>query len=495
MIKIYIGGVEVLSNRTFTITEELLGASSTILNNCYPKCWETNRDYVSHFFFPKDYSNCKILNDNNLIFSGIVKNSGDISLRPTDPKYCSLQILSYKTLLSEGQTLDFVISNKTIEEAINMVIDAISDYGFVVGDINLSNGNDTIGTYSTLNKTPYDVFQYLADISQSKWFTRMIDENTVAIDFYSPELMERADDIEYTEKYFEENNIIDLSFSFGTRDYRNKQTILSDQVYGDIDTDEEIIANGYQTSYDTTGTIGVLKNIYVNGVEKTIGTATEKGLGIYADFYYSPGETTIEANDNYVAGTKIRVIYTPLVKGRQIVYNNSEINRISNQIGRNGTIARYETRNDILSSDELNKVAQTYIQYKGTPEIILTVKTRDNDLFTIGQQVYFDMPNVPDLATDYMVKKKSTEITKTGNNGVIFYTYELTSNYNSETAINYFDNQRNKTSGNITEDQFINRNIDIEDTANIIFDNLQINESSIVGDNTLNCELNAPFTQ
>lgn len=476
MIQIYIGEKEVLSNKTFTITEELLRASSTILNNCYPKCWETTRNYTNNFFFPKNYSNCKILKDNNLIFAGIVKNSGDISLRPTDPKYCSLQILDYKTLLSEGQTLDFVISNKTIIQAINMVVDAISDYGFVVGNIVLSNGSDTIGSYSTLNKTPYDVFQYLADISQSKWFTRMIDEDTVAIDFYTPMLMERAEDIQYTKEYFEENNIIDLSFSFGTRDYRNKQTILSDQVYGDIDTDEDIIANGYQTNYEASGIIGVLKNIYVNGVEKTIGTTTEKNLGIYADFYYSPGGSIIEANDNYIAGTRIRVVYTPLVKGRQIVYNNSEINRISNQIGRNGTIARYETRNDILSSDELNQVAQTYIQYKGTPEIILTIKTKDIDLFNIGQQVYFDMPDVPDLATDYMVKRKDTEITQTGESGVIFYTYQLTSNYNSETAINYFDNQRNKTNGNITEDEFITRNIDIENTANIIFDNLRVAE-------------------
>ena len=45
------------------------------------------------------------------------------------------------------------INRKTIIQAINMVVDAISDYGFVVGNINLSNGNDIIGSYSTLNKT------------------------------------------------------------------------------------------------------------------------------------------------------------------------------------------------------------------------------------------------------------------------------------------------------------------------------------------------------
>ena len=493
MITAFIGETEVVSNKTFSIKEEMLTTSSTILNNCYPLAWENSKDYTSNFFFPKDYSNCEIYKGGQLIFAGLVKNSGDISLRPTDPKFCSLQILDYKALLSEGETLDYVISDKTIPEAIQMVIDSVADYGFVVGVININDTTSKIGAYSTLNKTPYDVFQYLAEISISKWFTRVIDKNTIAIDFYSPELMPRADDIKYTQEYFEEKNIIDISFSFGTRDYRNKQTIISDKVFASIDTDENIIANGYQTSFEASGTIGVIKNIYVNGVLKTVGTNTEKELGIYADFYYSPGTNTIEANSNYVAGTVIRVVYTPLVKGRQIVYNNNEITRIANQTGRKGTISRYETRNDVLSSDELDKVAQSYIKYKGTAEIILTVKTQDNDLFNLGEQVYFDIPEVPDLAVDYMVKTKETEITQTGSDGVIFYTYTLSSNYDSESAINYFDNQRRKAEGNITQDEFITRNIDIESSANIIFDNLDVTETTLEGDNTLNSILNSPF--
>lgn len=493
MIKIYINGKEVVSDKTFTITEELLSTSSTILNNCYPKTWENDHDYVSRFFYPKDYSSCEIYDDDNLIFAGLVKNSGNVSLRPTDPKYCSLQILDYKTLLSEGETLDFVINNKTIVEAINMVIDAVADYGFVVGNIVLDNPEMIINAYSTLNKTAYDVFQYLADISQAKWFTRMIDEDTVAIDFYSPEQMTRADDIEYTKEYFCENNIIDLSFNFGTYDYRNKQTILSDKVYGEIDSDDVIIANGYQTKFETIGDIGTIKSIKVNGVSKTFGTDSDKKLGIYADFYYSPGKNIIEAEDSYIAGTTIEVVYTPLVKGRQVVYNNNEISRIKNQINRKGTISRYEKRNDILSSEELLQVGQTYIKYKGVPEINLTIKTKGVDLFNVGQQVYFDMPDLVEIATNYMVKKKNIEITKTGNSGVVFYTYELSSSYNSEQAINYFDNQRNKNTGNIDEGKFITRNIDIENTANIIFDNLQTTELTPVGDNVLNCVLNAPL--
>ena len=123
MLKMMIGNEEVVSDKNIVIKEEMLSASSTILNNCYPKSWEDDKDYVSRFYYPQDYSKCTIERIKNgsseLIFSGIVKNTSDISLNPREPKYCSIQILSYKTLLSEGDTLDFVISNKTINEAID----------------------------------------------------------------------------------------------------------------------------------------------------------------------------------------------------------------------------------------------------------------------------------------------------------------------------------------------------------------------------------------
>ena len=206
MIQMFIGNEEVVCDKEFTITEEMLSTSSTILNNCYPKSWEATHDYVNNFYYPEDYSKFRLLKDNELIFCGIVKNTGNISLNPREPKYCSLQILDFKDFLSNGETLDFVINNKTIVEAIEQVITYVADYGFVLGNINILNGNDVIGAYSTENKTPYDVFQYLADISGARWTTRMVDEDTVAIDFYDPTLMPRADDIEYTQQYFEENN-------------------------------------------------------------------------------------------------------------------------------------------------------------------------------------------------------------------------------------------------------------------------------------------------
>lgn len=92
-----------------------------------------------------------------------------------------------------------------------------------------------------------------------------------------------------------------------------------------------------------------------------------------------------------------------------------------------------------------------------------------------------------------MVKTKETQITQTGTNAVIFYVYTLSSNYESENAINYFDNQRRKANGNINENEFITRNIDIENEANVVFSNVTQTEVTPVGDNILNCVLNSPF--
>lgn len=690
MIKMTIGGEEVVCNKEFIIKEEMLSTSSTILNNCYPKSWEETKDYVSNFYYPKDYSKCLIydkddeiyqnyqilgnciqegtptpdnpipietitgnitqninnkkykfslgnielckignyqdyiyynngwylhkevekiiligteswervgtnttnkyrfqvsniidntttdrnqkanflcnmfnsisandtyrrtegissrnpnvlgvylyyenvseysLNDfktwlsnnniilyyalseptdtlitdqnllnqlnfvgNELLFAGMVKNSGNISLNPKYPKYCALEILDFKDFLSTGETLDFVINEKTVQEAIEMVVNAVGQYGFVLGNINILNPNDVIGAYSTQNKSAYDVLQYLADISQSRWSTRMIDENTIAIDFYDPTLMPSGIDIDYTKEWWCQNKVIDLTWNYGTRDYRNKQVMLSDKVFAGTDYNETIIGDGYSTSFMITSEIGLMKSILVNGELVSFATNEDKEIGIDAEFYYTPGENTITTDNSYPSGTQIVVTYTPLVKGREVIYNTDEVNRINLNTGRKGVIARYEQRNDVLSSDELEMIGQTYLKYKGSVEIILTLQTQE-DIYNIGQTVYFNAP-IQELATSYMVKKKSTKIIATTN--TVFYTYELTSSFNSETAINWFDNQRNKATGNISEGEYITRNYDIENTANIIWDNLTITEVNVTGTNVLNAPLNSPFVE
>lgn len=488
-MKIYIDGIEVVCSNEITIEEEMLNTSSVILNNVYPKTWENTKDYTSNFYYPKDYSKCLIYDGETLIFAGVVENTGNISLNPREPHYCNLQVLSFKTLLSEGETLDFVIANKTISQAIQQVIDYIADYGFVLGNINILNPNEVIGAYSTKDKTPYDVFQYLADITQSRWTTRMIDDKTVAIDFYDPSLMPTGTQIDYTTEFFEQNDIHDITFSYSSKDYRNKQIMTSDEIFGSIIQQETIIANGYQRQFNTAEKIGKINSIKINGVSYTFTTNANKELGFTADFYYTPGEKTFESNDLQSAGIVIIIEYIPIVLGRQIIINSSEVNRITNSIGLKGTISRYENRNDATTSSELQEIGKSYIKYKGNPEITLNVVTTSN-LWNIGESVYFDAP-INELKTNYMVKKKTMKYI--ASIGIIFYTYKMSSNYNSENDINYFDNQRAKTKGNIGVGETIPRQFDIESSANIIFYDTTFNEVTTTGDNVLDSILDSPL--
>ena len=494
MIKVLINNEEVVFNKEVTINEETLATSSIILNGVYPKSWEIDRDYISRFYLPKDYSRCEFYDNENLIFAGVVKNTGNISLNPREPKYCSLQILDFKTMLSEGITLNFVIADKTIRESIEQVTNAISSYGFVVGNIMLDSADDIIGAYSTLDKSAYDVYQYISEITLSKWFTRRIDEMTVAIDFYDADKLPRADDIEYTEEYWKKNNIIDMSYSFSTTDYRNKQIITSNETYANIETNEQLIANGYQTEFTTQQKIGTVNSIFVNGENKTVITNDEKNIGLTADFYYTSNESKFTSSETYSAGTEIQINYIAIVQGREIVYNTAEIQRINSQLGINGTISRYENRNDALYSKQLQSIAQNYVKYKGKAEITLKIETKNTNLFFVGQQTYFHAPKeLPDLKNDYMVKKKTSKLYLINDIMYVFYTFELTNSYNAETAINFFDNQRAKVNGNISQGEYIARNVDIENTANIIFGNLQIIELAITGDNTLEAGLEMPL--
>lgn len=490
-IKILISNEEVVCDKNLVITEEMLSTSSVILNNCYPKKWEDEKDYNNKFYCPLDYSKCLIYNNDKLIFCGVVKNTGNINLNPRYPHYCTLQVLDFKYLLSEGETLDFVLDNVTIKQAIEQVIQVVESYGFIVGVIDINNENEIIGAYSTQNKTAYDVLQYLADISNSRWFTRLIDENTIAIDFYDPSKMKRKQDIDYQTSWFEDNKVCDLSFNYGGRDYRNKQIVISNEVKSEVLNIENFVCSGSETSITLQHKISKITRILLNNRNMSFATDLDKELGINADFYYSPGKDVLEVDTELSTNDIIEVYYYPMVKGRQIVYNELEIERINNQTNRNGVLSRYEVRNDIGESYQLSQVGESYLRFKGTAEIIIKLVT-EKDLYSIGDITFFNSP-IDMLKTDYMVRKKETKMIIVNNYQKIFYTYELVSNFNSERAINYFDNQRNKVFGNLKTGEIIERNFDIENSCLITYEDLSITEIEITGDNTLNCVLDAPF--
>ena len=492
MFQVFIDNEEMVCESDFTIKEEFMNPSSIELYKVFPKSWKGTNKLLEEYYFPEDYSKCKILKDGELYFTGIVKNSADMELSPFKPHYCSVQILDPSTLLSEGTTLDYVIANKTVEEAILQVISSIEDYGFVIGHIEVPQEQNTvIGAYSTLDKAPYDVLQYLSQISGTRWGTHMVDENTTAIDFYSPDLLDNLGTIEMTTEYCKTNKIDDISYDYSTTDYRNKQIITSDEVFANITTKELLISNGYDTTFTTEQKIGKISSIKVDGVSKTFATKDEQDLGITADFYYTVASNELTSNATYQAGAEINIEYTAIVQGREISYNTPEISRIRTNLGRNGTISRYENRNDVTSSSELQAVGGTYIKYNGNAEITLNITSRV-DFLKLGGKYHFNAP-LNDLTGDYLVKTKNTVVYQNEEILHIEYEYQLSNNFDVENEINYFDNQRAKANGNISQGEYIARNVDIENTANIIFSNLQITELEITGNNTLESGLEMPL--
>lgn len=504
-MKILINNEEVVCDKNITINEEMLSTSSAILNGCFPKSWLDTRNFTD-FYIPKDYSKCLIyeteeiidptllsqreLTRQKLIFAGVVKNTGNIELNPRKSHFANLQILDFKTFLSEGETLDFVISNKTVEEAIDMIIESISSYGFIKGNVNIEEKNQIIGAYNTQNQTAYDVFQYLSEITQSRWFTRMIDENTTAIDFYDIDKLPKKEDFIYNEDTFNKYQVKDLNYSRSSNDYRNKQVMISNETYSNINTTERRYSTGYSSLYTMTSNIAVLEGAIVDGDIKTIASSEQKNLGFTADFYYKKGTNQIESDTILTANKEIEFTYKALVPGRQIVLNDSEINRINSQINRKGIIARYENRNDVLSSSELTKVGESYIKYKSKPEIILKLQTENENLYEIGDKISFKNMPLEDLNDDYMVKKKTIQSIIVNNYEHIFFTFELTNSFNYEDAVNFFDNQRRKATGNIGAGDFINRNTDLIDSCTIYFHEPTITETQIPASTGLQWKIN-----
>ena len=587
-MQIFINNEEILCSSSMTIQKQLSNTSSVILNNVYPKSWEDDKDYVSRFYMPKDYSKCKIIDENittsstynltnnvlnlegryvggtstkiipatvpansiyvklipnksytinitnnasgsmsifetdslnlysqttallsiegntsgtytitptkkyiiatnkwnnndyidinsitidtmdNLIFSGIVKNSGKIELNPRYPHYATLQILDFETFLSDGDTLNYVLEEQTITNAVKRIVKDLD--GFMVGDINITN-EGTIAPYNCNEKTAFDVFEYLAEISGSIWFTKVISDDIVLINFCSIDNLVQADNIEYNEQYFEDNSIQDISYSFNTQDYRNKQVIVNDKSKSGIPQIEYLTYNG--TNLRTLYNINSIVSIKSGTRVFTTAPFTAQQNGTYADFYYSGN--VIDVNVTIATGTVLEVTYYSTIATRQVAYNQNEIDRISSTTGRNGTIARYEKRTDTNDNTALSQIAQSYLDFKGVPEVILTIKTFNYKLLELGQKVFFDGP-LDLLKTTYLVKEKKINMITSGDQETIFYTYVLTSSFNDENAINFFDNQRRKLEGNIEEGQYITRYIDLYSTTNIIFYNLNITE-------------------
>lgn len=504
-IHMYINNIEVVCSNQITIVEELTNVNSLVLNNCYPLEWENSKDYTQ-FYFPEDYSlfkmvydytnydlttednqnlltengeNINVGNSQAIVFAGVVKRSKTINLNPTNPHFSDLQVLDFKTFLSEGDVLNFVIDDMTIENAIKYVISQYSQYNFVVGNLKLgSKLTDKIYNYNCDKKTLYDVLEYISQLTNSIWKTRYIDDTHIAIDFYLISELPQGINLIYDTNFCKENSIIKIDYSMNSNNYRNKQVMTSDSIMGNALIAEQLLAK--ETEYALQENVSVIERAILNNVVLRVATTVDKANGKTADLYYTVGSNVITLNEQPMPGQILTINYYPQIVGRQVIINQNEIDRINNQLNNSGTIARYENRKDANTSTELNSIGQTYIQFKGKTEITLTLQTINNDIYNIADTVYFDsngVNEIKDLEGTYAVKKKTKQIIQNNADDTnhIIYTYELNNNFNFENYINYFDNQRAKLIGNIKEGEYINRYVENYKTYTITFNPPVIN--------------------
>ena len=406
------------------------------------------------------FENVEIETIDNIIFSGIIKNSGNIALNPRYPHYSTLQAIDYSTLLSEGEALNYVLDTTTIKEAITKLV--TDQKGFVVGTLDIDDSE--IAPYNCNEKTTYDVLQYISEITGAKWYTKAINKDLVMVNFYMPSHLPENDAIEYTNEYFTENEINDITYSYNAKDYRNKQSIVNEECKASIPQIEKVSYNG--TNITTTYPVYNVESIKSGTRTYRVASNVQKQAGISANFYYTYGSNQIDGGE-IATGTILTITYYPIVQAREVAYNVDEISRIAESTNRNGVISRYEKRTDAQDEQSLSQIAKTYIDYKGVPEVILKVKST-KDIFELATQVLFNGP-LEDLRTRYLVRSKQIDMVITGEQQVIFYTYELSSSFNDETALNFFDNQRRKLEGNLAEGNYISRYIDIPSQTNIIF--------------------------
>ena len=408
--------------------------------------------------------------DSDLVFGGVVKNSGNIDLNPRYPHYATLQLLDFETFLSEGDTLNYVLERQSYLEIIKTIVNDLK--GFMLGNVEVA-VDEELGPYNCNEKTPYDVFKYIAEMTGALWYTQTISKDITLIHFYSTDNLPKADNIEYSQEYFENNNIVDIKYTYDTKNYRNKQVITSDDVQSNVAQVEYLTYEGgvLKVSYPISSIVSIKKGTKSYSVAQNRAGTT----GEYAYFYYTFNDNDITVNYDFRYGTVFRVEYYANVTSRQVAYNQDEIERISTQTNHSGIISRYEKREDVSNEVALSKIAQTYLDFKGVPEIQVTVNTYKKDLFKLGNVVFFNAP-IGDLKTNYLVIGKKVTMITTGNNQEIFYEYTLSSSFNDENAINYFDNQRRKLIGDIKEGEYIPRYIDLPSSTNIVFYDLDFTE-------------------
>ena len=483
----------------FNLTFNLKNKSNFTFKNIYKK----DSSVIDNLFI-KAYTKFIIKDEtlNKIVWIGLVKTSNKTSIRSTDTKLLTIQVLDYKEFIASSTLINFPIlknSNLNTPELLinNLLVNEIDNYGIAVGDLDFGikdvNLDDTLINGLTL----YKIFEFIADKTNSLWNIEYDAGVLKPVLFFTPKnkdpdcypLNANLINNQIKVEPLNGNNPLNVNWASLSGTYFNEITLLSDNIIDTKLTTEIFIGDNEKTNWNTNFDIGSVKSIEVNRGIAGNDLAVLKNKDKYVNVSFSASDdnlntyftwngNSITKNKNSYSFTtfdKIKIKY--FSKTSHSIKTSNFTNASTNQI-----ISTSIQRNDITNKQDLYNAANSLLQEHAKSEIELNITFKNAILddkninnWDIGKIFNFNISNTGGdyfLNRNYLIKQINISVKgefKTIN-------YICNSVINSYQAINFYDTKTNIKTNNklnnllikdnkiISKEIKVSLNLDLKDT-------------------------------
>lgn len=404
------------------------------------------------------YSAARLYYGTTLLFQGVIKESvaREISNR-YQTKPVKVQIYSPAEFLSNGILLSRTFKKATPTDVINWVLDQFEsttqDMWKFELDNQLSFGIDNkIINWSIQDMSPYDIFNELANRTNSRFWTR---NNKIFFRSWAKMVELAVDKLSFQRtpeelvilkdgQVLDELIAIDYndSSSFG---YVNSVVVRSKEVISNSSTIQTFNLFGGETKFTADFEIGDVKEAWVFNpsqikFRRLVVTEDKYTTDPYNQFYelkWERGSKELTYNENTIKlqpNETLYVEYYLISQGVSIQQNNDEIKRVQMQseFG-DGHISYVENKDDIHDQEDLDNYAITLLDKMSTPRHDYYVKTGKDMGWQVSDIVTIDTNNyvVETIDWNHLFTADGVE--------VLEYTYNLTNTKNDTQTINFYD--------------------------------------------------------
>ncbi|TDV23509.1 hypothetical protein BCF59_0498 [Mycoplasmopsis mustelae] len=428
--------------------------SKIIINNVIHK---TLLDEGTHFLDNNinnidTFSIATLYSNGKEIFTGIVNSSGRYSLSPWSIKDKSLEIVDPRLWLSKRSPADISFENDSPFRALHKYIRALDEAKIKVGSVSFSN-LDPITAYDTTSKSPYSVLKDVIASRTRSFLYFSQDNGNLLINYKSDaDFQKGASVVEITPETWKNLKITDLQMDENIDNYFNTYRLESENVVSTQYNQEYFLLSNSISSVWLVENFSKLPenstellNYYysidepLNKKQLNIISKQEKTSGNDYHLYYQDGRNELVINPKWEReNLGLVVSYVPVGKYSVTLSNQSEVNRIHNLNNFNGDVYKYERSNDLSSFDDLYTHADNSLKLNSFIRYDMSIQT-NQPFLELGDIVSLNLPNAPKFNGRYICIGFDGSIK--GKSGFIEITYQLRNGLNSDTLLNFYDNQ------------------------------------------------------